>query len=265
MRLIRPSWWWSGCLHRLAPVVAAVKSLNSFTISVIAVVTLLLPLHAPSDAARPSHALPQGIPQAQRVKLDQVITNAVVSTRMEVEPYVTRPDIFGYLLDHPEFATHITQTLKLARYRIWRTQDGLFLDDGWGAKGYFAVVHAEPGARVMYARGHFEHPLLPNIHGRAVVVIEYDFRRTAEGRTAVATAVTGYVALDSRFLGLAGKLAGPLAQGKADLEARRLLKVFARVSRAIEERPDEVYEQLQQRSDVPRQELEEFHQLLRNR
>lgn len=234
-------------------------------IVLFAAVTLPLPLRAPSGAAPRSHPLPPGIPQAARLKLDPVIADAFVSTRMGADPYVARSDIFEYLLDHPEFATHLTRALKLARYRVWQTPEGLFLDDGWGAKGHFAVVYAAPGTRVMYARGHFEHPLLPTLHGRAVIILEYDFRPAAEGRTAVATAVTGYVALDSRVLGFVGKLAGPLAQAKADREATRLLRVFARVSQALDGHPDRVYEELQRRPDIPRLELEEFGQLLRRR
>src|SRR5207245_7123530 len=49
---------------------------------------------------------------------------------------------------------------------------------------------------------------------------------------------------------------------KADLEARRLMKTFARASQAIDENPAGVYEQLRQRPDVPQRELEEFGRLL---
>lgn len=226
------------------------------------VLGLWLILAVTTDAARPILALPEQIPAAERVKLTQVMEKAFVSTRVEAEPYATRPEIFEYLLDHPEFATHVTRAIKVARYRIWQTPEGLFLDDGWGAKGHFSVVHAETGKRVMYARGHFEQPLLPNIHGRAVVVIEYQFRQNAARHTVVTTVVTGYVTLDSRLLSLAGKLVGPIVQAKADREARKLLKVFADVSRAFEERPDWVYEQVRQRPDVPRRELDEFGLLL---
>ena len=209
--------------------------------------------------------MPPQIPPAERVKLEQVIENAFVSTRMEAEPYVARPAIFEYLLDHPEFATHVTRSLKAARYRIWRTPNGLFLDDGWGTTGHFEVAHAGAGIRIMYARGQYEPPLLPDVRGQAVVVLEYGFRPTAEGHTVVDTAITGYVKLDSRFLRIAGALVGPIAQAKANREARQLLKVFARVSREIEERPDEVYEAVRRRPDVPQQELADFRQLLNGR
>lgn len=221
----------------------------------------------PTTAAAPGSAfsLPQQIPPPARAKLEQVVEQAFVSTRMEAEPYAARPDIFEYLLNHPEFATHVTRALKVARYRIWQTPEGLFLDDGWGTQGHFEVVHAEPGLRVMYARGRYDPPLLPVIQGQAVVVMQYGFRPSGEGHTVVATTITGYVKLESQFLRIAGVLVNPLAQAKADREARQLLKVFRRVSLAIEERPDEVYEVVRQRPDVPQQELAGFRQLLDGR
>lgn len=231
----------------------------------IAVAACLVLWPTAAAAPRPTFSLPQQIPPPERAKLEQVIEQAFVSTRMEAEPYVARPDIFEYLLNHPEFATHVTRALKLARYRIWRTPEGLFLDDGWGTQGHFEVVHAEPGLRVMYARGRYDPPLLPGIQGQAVVVMEYGFRPTEEGHTVVSTTITGYVKLESRFLRIAGALVNPLAQAKADREARQLLKVFARVSRAIEERPDGVYDQVRQRPDVSQQELAGFRQLLDGR
>lgn len=206
--------------------------------------------------------LPSGIPQAQRGELQQVAEAASVSTRVQAEPFVARRDVFEYLLDHPEFATHVTRALKLARYRIWHTPDGLFLDDGWGATGHFSVIYAGDGTRVMYARGQYQQRVLPNINGRAVVVLEYEFQPAPDGRASITTAVTGFVKLDNRFLNFASRLARTIATAKADKEAHRLVRVFARASRAIEERPAAVYAELHQRPDVPQRELEQFRQLL---
>ena len=94
--------------------------------------------------------------------------DSFASTRVEHEPYVARPEVWEYLLDHPEFATHVTRALKLARYRIWHDGADLWVDDGWGVKGQFTIVHAERGMRLMYARGHFDQKMLPEIRGQAV-------------------------------------------------------------------------------------------------
>ena len=87
---------------------------------------------AGGDAAPP---LPPGVPAADRTRIENVLAHATISTRVEIEPYPLRLDVFDYLLSHPDFATQETRALKLARYRIWTSADGLNLDDGWGVKG----------------------------------------------------------------------------------------------------------------------------------
>ncbi len=181
---------------------------------------------------------------------------------MTFEPYAVRPEIFEYLLDHPEFASHVTRALRAARYKIWRESDSLWLDDGWGVRGTFAVVYAEPGLRLMHAQGAYQ-SALPDIKGRAVVALAYKFQPTAPGRSQISTTLTSFVQIDSAVVRTIGRMGGPLVQKKADREARQLLKVFARVSRAIEDNPADVYARLRERPDVPKAELEEFRKLLR--
>lgn len=223
----------------------------------------LLVLPTGSVAGPAVAGLPLQIPERTRMRLLDVTEHPTVSTRVESAPFLGRLDVFEYLLDHPEFATHVTRTLKLARYRIWKTATGLAIDDGWGTVGTFEVVHAAPGIRVMHARGEYQHRLLPNIRGQAVVLFDYAAKTGADSKNAIQTAVTGFVKLDSRVLALAGKLASALANAKADREGKQLVKMFARTTRAIEENPVGVYEQLRQRPDVPPRELEQFRRLLK--
>lgn len=217
---------------------------------------------SPALAGWVGAVLPSGMPSAERSRVLQLAETADVATRVEAEPFVARPEIFEYLLDHPEFATHVTQALRLARYRVWPTAQGLFLDDGWGARGHFWLVHAGRGMRVMVARGEFQQMLLPSIGGEAVTMIEYGFTDQGRGRSVVRTTVSGFVRLDSRIAALVLKIGSAAAQRKADLEARRLMKVFARASLFIDENPSAVLRQLAQRPQTPRRELEEFGRLL---
>jgi len=206
--------------------------------------------------------LPSGISAADRTRLTEVARDADVATRVDATPFVARLDVFEYLLDHPEFATHVTRTLRLARYRVSQTREGLYLDDGWGGTGYFWVVYAGNGSRVIRARGEFKQALMPTVRGDAVTMIEYDATPAGEGKSLIRTTVSGFVKLDSRLLASMMKIASDAAQRKADLEARRLMKVFARASRAIDDNPAGVYEQLRQRPGVPQRELEAFGRLL---
>ncbi len=217
---------------------------------------------APAEA-QATLSLPGTLPPEQRAKLERLMKHAFASTLMEIEPYPARAEVFEYLLDHPEFASHVTRALRAARYKIWREADGMWLDDGWGVKGRFNLVHAERGMRLMYAAGAYEQPMLPDIRGDALVAITYDFRPDGRGHTLATTSVKAFVHLDSRMLRTVGKMGGPLVQSKADREGRQLLKVFAKVSRAIEDNAVEVYRRLSERQDVPRPEMEEFRRLLK--
>lgn len=224
-------------------------------------VVLALATGARADRAVPT--LAADLPPAARARLAPVTEHAALTTRVDGPPFEARPEVFEFLLDHPELATHVTQALRLARYRIWRTPEGLAIDDGWGTTGTFEVVHAAPGTRVMLARGEYRQRVLPDIHGAAVVTLDY--RATpprADGRSTIHTAVGGFVRLDSRLLSVAARLATSVAEAKADKEATRLAKLFARTTRAIEDNPAAVIEALRQRPGVPRRDLEDFVRLV---
>lgn len=216
----------------------------------------------PPAAAGPPLPLPPRLPAPDRARLEEIVRRAFASTRMQFEPYPVRPEVFEYLLDHPEFATHVTRALKAARYRIWSQGHDLWLDDGWGVRGTFSTLHAERGLRLLYAQGAYQASVLPDIRGRAVVALTYGFTPDGQGHTLVATTLTAFVQLDSSVLHTLGQPATPLVQKKADREARQLLKVFARVSHAIADNPADVYRRVRERPDVPKAELAEFRRLL---
>jgi hypothetical protein len=212
--------------------------------------------------AKPAPTLPAQIAPAERARLQDLAESASVSAHAAAEPFLARRDLFEFMLDHPELATHVTRALRLARYRIWRGPEGLWLDDGWGVVGQFTIVYAAPGTRVVYARGHYQSGFLPSIHGQAVVVIEYGVSPAGQDHSLISPAVTGFVKLDSSVFALAGRLAGTVATAKAQKEARRLVKIFMRASRAIDENPAHVHELVRQRPDVPPGDLAEFRKLL---
>jgi hypothetical protein len=206
--------------------------------------------------------LPAEVPESARARLRPVTDAPSLAVKVAGEPFVARREVFEYLLDHPEFATHVTRSLRLARYKIWRSAGGLSIDDGWGTVGTFELVHAAEGLRLMYARGVYQQRILPDIHGQAVVLIDYDTLPAPDGRSTITTAVTGFVRLDSRLLNLASRLATSVATAKGEKEARRLVKVFARATSAIETDPAGVYAKVRQSPGVPAPALEGFRRLL---
>jgi hypothetical protein len=223
---------------------------------------LLLASSAAGATAPPP--LPAQIPSAERARLQSLAESASVSAYAAGQPFLVRRDVFEFLLDHPELATHVTGALRLARHRIWRDPEGaLRLDDGRGVVGQFTVVYAAPGTRVVYARGEYQSGFMPSMRGQAVVVLEYGVTPAGEQHSLIAPVVRGFVKLDSGLLALVGRLGGAVATAKAEKEAQRLVKILARASRAIDDEPAHIHELVRQRPGVPARDVEEFRRLLR--
>jgi hypothetical protein len=199
------------------------------------------------------------VPAADKARIDKVLAKATVSTRVEIDPYTLRLDVVEYLLDHPEFATQVTRALKLARYRIWRTVDGLNLDDGWGVTGIMTPLYGNNGLRVIYARGRYEQSVLPDIHGQAVILLRYAGGPAPNGRPALTTSMEVFAQLDSAVI---SSLAGSIAKTKATSEARHVLRMFSRLSTHLDLRADEVLAELARRPEVSKTELEGFRKVL---
>ena len=204
-------------------------------------------------------ALPPGVPSADLARIEKVLANATVSTRVEIAPYPLRLDVFDYLLDHPEFATQVTRALKLARYRIWRTADGLNLDEGWGVTGLITPFYGDAGLRVIYARGRYEQSVLPDIRGQAVILLRYANGPDPNGRPALATSMEVFAQLDSAMV---ATFAGSIAKSKATSEGLHVLKVFSRLATHLERRADEVLAELGRRPEISRPELDGLRRVL---
>src|SRR5262245_56424978 len=91
------------------------------TARVVATGLALLMICAGSALATfPAAVLPPDLPEADRLLLQQVLDHASVAAQSNGDTFLVRSDMFEYLLDHPEFATHVMRALEIARYRIWR-------------------------------------------------------------------------------------------------------------------------------------------------
>jgi len=204
---------------------------------------------------------PPAVP-ADFARVQRITEEATLTTRAEGDPFVGRRAILEFLLDNIEFTTHVTRALHIARYRAWQTPEGLMVHDGCCALMRISVVQATAGARIIYARAQYQQKLLPDIYGDAVIMIQYDMKPTEDGRDLVSTAVTSYVKVDSSVIAALVKVASAAASDKAALESRRLVRNFARVSRAIEEDPAKVFDEVRRDPGVPQAELERFRRLL---
>src|SRR5262249_54165397 len=169
-------------------------------------VGFVLLLAGNARATGPTGALPGDLPEPERARLREVTEHVSVSARASGEAFRTREDLFEYMLDHPEFATHVIRALEIGRYRIWREPEGLWLDDGGGALVRFWIAYAAPGRRVFYMQGRYQPAVLPAIRGRVVAVLEYAIEPADGGKSLVTPAMASFVRIDNAVDGVLARL-----------------------------------------------------------
>jgi hypothetical protein len=228
------------------------------------IVVLLLGLAGSARETTPA-ALPPDLPAAERARLSEVTERASVSARSGGEPFRVRRDLFEYLLDHPELASHIIQALKVNRFRIWREPDGLWLDDRAGALVRFQIAYSAPGSRVFFMQGRYQPTVLPAIHGRVVAIIEYTVEPADRGRSLITPAMASFVRIDNAVYGVLARLFTAVIAPRATRVTNRIVVDIVRTARAIDSDPDAVDAALRERPDVPADELAEFRRLLAGR
>ena len=226
---------------------------------------LLLVLGGSARATPPTAALPQDLPEQERARLLQVTDHASVTAQSNGEAFLVRGDLFEYLLDHPEFATHVIRALGIGRYRIWREPDGLWLDDDAGALVQFHTSYAAHGSRIFYLRGRYQPAVLPMIRGRVVVVLEYRAEPASGGKSLITPAMTSFVRIDNGLFEALARLFKAVIAPRAAKVTSRIVVDIAKTSSAIDQDPSRVDEALRRRPDVPSRELVEFRQLLARR
>jgi hypothetical protein len=229
------------------------------------IVVLLLILVGSARAAWPTAALPPDLPAAERARLREVTEHASVSARSSGDVLRIRRDLFEYLLDHPELASHIIQALKVNRFRIWREPDGLWLDDRAGALVRFQIAYSASGSRVFFMQGRYQPAVLPAIYGRVVAVIEYTVEPADAGKSLITPAMATFVRIDNAVYGILARVFTAVIAPRATRVTNRIVADIAKTAHAIDSDPDAVDAALRERPDVPAGDLAEFRRLLGRR
>lgn len=229
------------------------------------IVVLLLAFAGSARATAPAVALPPDLPPAEHARLREVTERASVSARSSGDRVRVRRDLFEYLLDHPELASHIIQALKVNRFRIWREPDGLWLDDRAGALVRFQIAYSAPGRRIFFMQGRYQPAILPAIYGRVVAVLDYTIEPADQGRSFITPAMASFVRIDNAVYGMLARLFRAVIAPRATRVTNRIVVDIAKTARVIDGEPDSVDAALRERPDVPAHDLAEFRRLLPRR
>lgn len=191
-----------------------------------------------------------------------VVTRPLVARQVNGIAYKSRPEIFQYLLDHPDFAATMARAIKVGRYRVTPVPGGYEADDGRGVRGLLKPVYADAQRRVYYLTGRYAPSVFPAITGRAVLVLDALHVASPDGKSQAEVTVVGFLKVDSVLARIVAGILRDFTQAAVDRKVRRFFRHVEKVSVRAYDDPTGLAQEIQGHPDLSPGQVAEFRRLL---
>ena len=180
----------------------------------------------------------------QRRSAQSVIENASIYRRLPTRIIDCDPDMFTFLVQHPEVIVDVWRIMGISRVTLDKLPDGAFRGtDGAGTTGAVRYLHASfgPGAQVLavvYADGAYDgKPFVRPIKAQSVMVLRSSAIRETNGRHYVTVQVDSFVHVQQMGIELVAKSVQPWINKTADQNFIETLTFISNFSRTAEKNP----------------------------
>lgn len=229
------------------------KAISYFIITslLLALVFIPAPIINASDIS--------GLSEEMGPRAKAVIARPTISRISELPRLPVSLRQYEFLIDHPRLSmvlAHIYDP-SLDLYKMEVRPDGLIhVDDLAGLIGDMELINSVPGRRVYFILGHSD-ILKMRFNGHMVLIISYS-ECLGEAGSSVDSTTTGYIKVESTFVGIFTKLMALLFPKAVDERIGRLANAARIVAIAVHKDPVGAYGKLAASGEVGSEELKEF-------
>lgn len=184
------------------------------------------------------------IADPQRRQLQSVIQNAGMYRRLPTRIIDCDPDLFTFLLQHPEVVVDVWQMMGVSKVTLQQTADNAYRgDDGCGTTGNVSYVFTNWGPQaqnlaVVYADGAYEgKPFLKPLRARSVIVLQSGAVQESNGRNYITVRVDSFVDIQQTGVELMAKTVQPWINQTADRNFIETLGFVSTFSQTAEKNP----------------------------
>ena len=171
-----------------------------------------------------------------RIKVGAVLANTTIFRRLPAETIECDPNLFIFLIEHPDLVVNMWEVLGVSEVELLRTGEGVFdAGDKAGTRGRVEYLYQGPQVHLVYADGTYTGSLLPRpVRGRCVLLMRSSYSRASDGRPIVRCSIDAFVHLENVGVGMLAKTFQPLVTTAADHNFRETAVFLASVHRAAE-------------------------------
>ena len=185
----------------------------------------------------------QMTPEARRTA-QFVIKNASIYRRLPTRVIDCDPDLFNFLLQHPEVVIDVWRIMGISQVALEKLPDGAYRGtDGAGTIGLvrFLYSHWGPNAdnvAVVFADGCYEgKPFVSRLKAQSIMLLRSSAVQETNGRHYITVRVDTFVRIDQAGVELVAKTVQPWISKTADRNLIETLSFVSNFSRTAEKNP----------------------------
>jgi len=198
------------------------------------------PYHATTSRAARDSAI-QGIPVEKldaksRAKVASVLSNVTVFRRMPLSVVNCDPDLYLFMVRHPDVVVNIWEVLKISRLKLRQIgPDTYQVTDSAGTLATVEFLYRSHDTHLIYAEGSYDGPLAARpLKGRCLMVLRTGYVRETDGRYYITSRLDTFMGVEPGAVELLTKTFHPLVGGVADNNFLQSVAFLGSLSRTAE-------------------------------
>jgi hypothetical protein len=192
-----------------------------------------------SDAARRDaiRSIPlDRLSREDRAKVDSVLANVSVFRRLPVKVIDCDPDMYLFLVRHPDVVVNIWEVFKISRLQFRQTADSRFqIVEPAGTTASVEFVFRSHDTHVIYGEGVYDGaPLARPVKGRGVLVLKTGYVRETNDRYYITNRMDCFLSVERAGPELLTKTISPFVGKTVDSNFALTLAFVSSLSRTAE-------------------------------
>jgi hypothetical protein len=194
-----------------------------------------------------------------RDEVEAILADVAAKVELEAEDVRSRPEIYDFLLSEMPFTAGVLRELNRGKWDIHRDpempdRDVFMVVEPGSMRLRFQLVLQEETRRFYVCTGRYSMGLFPDLEGRSLVVL-----RAVPAGEAVRTDARVYVRIDTPFYATMAKGMRSLVENVVRDKSAIFIRAARWVAEEAARRPEWLYTQVKESSQVDQAILEDFH------
>ena len=176
---------------------------------------------------------------ASRSKINAVVSNAGIYRRMPTRTVNCDPDLYLFLVRHPDVVVNIWEILGVAQMQLRQTDVDTFrVAEAEGTAASMEYLYHSSNLQIIYGKWTYTGPLLARkINGHCLAMLRSSYAKEANGKYYITAQMDGFISVESGGADLIARTLQPLMVKNVDNNFIQTVAFLGSLSKTAEVNP----------------------------